>query len=268
MRTAIAAIVTSLTLLACIAAPAGARPDPYLVDVLREQRSASRRPVARPAHLPVHGPVATSRTARSGARPRRRSQARRRRARSSGSTTFGTLPRRCGWPLASRSTSCSSSSATRTSRPRSGSTATRTRRPTRRPRHAPRRGGARQLVPRRVPREPASVPRSPTGASRRRPESNRCTRLCRPLRSHSATSPGASEAIARLVRDVVPRRSPPPARDRPAARPSGHARSGRRGRSGSTDRRPGPGDPRPAACGAVASDPPSRRSATPGRPAP
>ena len=25
---------------------------------------------------------------------------------------------------------------------------------------------------------------------RRRPESNRCTRLCRPLRSHSATSPG------------------------------------------------------------------------------
>ena len=26
---------------------------------------------------------------------------------------------------------------------------------------------------------------------RRRPESNRCARLCRPLRSHSATAPGA-----------------------------------------------------------------------------
>ena len=31
----------------------------------------------------------------------------------------------------------------------------------------------------------------PAGRSeRRRPESNRCTRLCRPLRSHSATAPG------------------------------------------------------------------------------
>ena len=46
----------------------------------------------------------------------------------------------------------------------------------------------------------------PDRSERRRPESNRCTRLCRPLRSHSATSPGASEAIASLVGDVVPAR--------------------------------------------------------------
>ena len=31
---------------------------------------------------------------------------------------------------------------------------------------------------------------------RRRPESNRCTRLCRPLRSHSATSPGRALSVA------------------------------------------------------------------------
>ena len=60
----------------------------------------------------------------------------------------------------------------------------------------------------------------PAGRSeRRRPESNRCTRLCRPLRSHSATSPGASEAIARLVGDVVPARRARPSRDQSAARP-------------------------------------------------
>ena len=60
----------------------------------------------------------------------------------------------------------------------------------------------------------------PVGRSaRRRPESNRCTRLCRPLRSHSATSPGASEAIARLVGDVVPARRARPSRDQSAARP-------------------------------------------------
>ena len=36
--------------------------------------------------------------------------------------------------------------------------------------------------------------------TRRRPESNRCTRLCRPLRSHSATSPGGvSVATARAA---------------------------------------------------------------------
>ncbi len=33
--------------------------------------------------------------------------------------------------------------------------------------------------------------------SRRRPESNRCRRLCRPLRSHSATSPGGSSVAVR-----------------------------------------------------------------------
>jgi hypothetical protein len=32
------------------------------------------------------------------------------------------------------------------------------------------------------------------GHQRRRPESNRCTRLCRPLRNHSATSPRRSQA--------------------------------------------------------------------------
>jgi hypothetical protein len=34
-------------------------------------------------------------------------------------------------------------------------------------------------------------------AERRRPESNRCKRLCRPLRSHSATSPGTSRVSVR-----------------------------------------------------------------------
>jgi integrase len=34
-------------------------------------------------------------------------------------------------------------------------------------------------------------------AQRRRPESNRCRRLCRPLRSHSATSPGSPSVAGR-----------------------------------------------------------------------
>ena len=62
-----------------------------------------------------------------------------------------------------------------------------------------------------------NVPAQPI---RRRPESNRCTRLCRPLRSHSATSPracmfGSAIAIA-LVPSADPRaissagRAPPP----------------------------------------------------------
>ena len=38
----------------------------------------------------------------------------------------------------------------------------------------------------------APEPRS----QRRRPESNRCKRLCRPLRSHSATAPGSLEGTA------------------------------------------------------------------------
>ena len=44
---------------------------------------------------------------------------------------------------------------------------------------------------------------------RRRPESNRCTRLCRPLRSHSATAPGARHilGVAR-ARPVLPLRPP------------------------------------------------------------
>src|SRR5215213_2013488 len=59
-----------------------------------------------------------------------------------------------------------------------------------------------QPVPRRKPR----VCR--TFVERRRPESNRCTRLCRPLRSHSATAPGAAHILGR--RAVVPaqRRDP------------------------------------------------------------
>jgi hypothetical protein len=40
---------------------------------------------------------------------------------------------------------------------------------------------------------------------RRRPESNRCRRLCRPLRSHSATSPGTSKAYRPL--SVIPARA-------------------------------------------------------------
>src|SRR5439155_17607031 len=32
-------------------------------------------------------------------------------------------------------------------------------------------------------------------SERRRPESNRCTRLCRPLRSHSATAPGGRRRV-------------------------------------------------------------------------
>ena len=34
---------------------------------------------------------------------------------------------------------------------------------------------------------------------RRRPESNRCKRLCRPLRNHSATSPGAAKRSERVT---------------------------------------------------------------------
>jgi integrase len=37
-------------------------------------------------------------------------------------------------------------------------------------------------------------PSAELSEQRRRPESNRCRRLCRPLRSHSATSPGALKA--------------------------------------------------------------------------
>ncbi len=45
------------------------------------------------------------------------------------------------------------------------------------------------------------------GAQRRRPESNRCRRLCRPLRSHSATSPGiARKGIDPLIRWPFPGR--------------------------------------------------------------
>ena len=42
------------------------------------------------------------------------------------------------------------------------------------------------------PRETPVIPQTSANAGkreRRRPESNRCTRLCRPLRSHSATAP-------------------------------------------------------------------------------
>ena len=41
-------------------------------------------------------------------------------------------------------------------------------------------------------------------AKRRRPESNRCTRLCRPLRSHSATAPGASHILGRAAFTTIP----------------------------------------------------------------
>ena len=44
---------------------------------------------------------------------------------------------------------------------------------------------------------PGGLPADRAGRKRRRPESNRCTRLCRPLRSHSATAPGASHILGR-----------------------------------------------------------------------
>ena len=40
--------------------------------------------------------------------------------------------------------------------------------------------------------------RARVSTQRRRPESNRCRRLCRPLRSHSATSPGPPRVAAAL----------------------------------------------------------------------
>ena len=39
----------------------------------------------------------------------------------------------------------------------------------------------------------------PDTERRRRPESNRCKRLCRPLRNHSATSPGAAKRSERVT---------------------------------------------------------------------
>src|SRR3954467_8912243 len=41
---------------------------------------------------------------------------------------------------------------------------------------------------------------------RRRPESNRCTRLCRPLRSHSATAPGWAGDLSRCYPSRTPGR--------------------------------------------------------------
>ena len=41
---------------------------------------------------------------------------------------------------------------------------------------------------------PSAAYARPLPPARRRPESNRCKRLCRPLRNHSATSPGSGQA--------------------------------------------------------------------------
>ena len=82
----------------------------------------------------------------------------------------------------------------------------------------------------KVPSHPFADPacRSSTVVEqRRRPESNRCTRLCRPLRSHSATAPeeAATSVAGRLGRSQVSaacrftRRHVPHARLRPAGRP-------------------------------------------------
>jgi hypothetical protein len=64
-------------------------------------------------------------------------------------------------------------------------------------------------------------------SARRRPESNRCKRLCRPLRNHSATSPGA---IKRSERRHRIRPSDKIASDGPSApgSPSSRRRYGRR----------------------------------------
>ena len=52
---------------------------------------------------------------------------------------------------------------------------------------------------------------SERGSARRRPESNRCKRLCRPLRSHSATSP-RGPSLARVWAWLFTRLLPPPNR--------------------------------------------------------
>jgi hypothetical protein len=54
----------------------------------------------------------------------------------------------------------------------------------------------------------AAACRFPANRARRRPESNRCTRLCRPLRSHSATSPQPPSLAPRLITNM-PRRARP-----------------------------------------------------------
>src|SRR5215210_6091288 len=53
----------------------------------------------------------------------------------------------------------------------------------------------RRAEPRRADRPPPRI----GSRSRRRPESNRCTRLCRPLRSHSATAPKRAPRLAPFV---------------------------------------------------------------------
>jgi hypothetical protein len=59
--------------------------------------------------------------------------------------------------------------------------------------------------------------------ARRRPESNRCARLCRPLRSHSATAPEALTILG--AGGALRRSSPVPTRDRRCGRPCGARRS-------------------------------------------
>ena len=68
---------------------------------------------------------------------------------------------------------------------------------------------------------------SPANRARRRPESNRCRRLCRPLRSHSATSPRAPSVAASARPPVTPLRRSAAARRRC---PTGRGRCGCRGR--------------------------------------
>ena len=72
-------------------------------------------------------------------------------------------------------------------------------------------------LPRVRQRDPAAArDRLSQALRRRRPESNRCARLCRPLPNHSATSPGGPKATSRDAdnRDMAPRLPRP----RPATR--------------------------------------------------
>jgi hypothetical protein len=72
-------------------------------------------------------------------------------------------------------------------------------------------GGSAQTTPR-----PQIENARETCPERRRPESNRCKRLCRPLRSHSATSPNESQGYRGDDEDWARRRELGTSRRRPS----------------------------------------------------